>query len=424
MPKKKMSVEGTGIMQLYNSSHGQIYQGDCLEIMKSLPENSIETCITDPPAGINFMNKKWDSSRGGRDRWISWMEERFAEVMRILKPGGLAFAWAIPQTAHWTATAIENVGFKINTKAYFLFGASWPKGADISKGIDEHFGCIREKVENPLKNKQTAGRGSAYPKPGVETIEPEPVHPLAKDWNGWNTQLKPMAEEWVIAMKPIDKNFANNALKWGVAGFNIEECRISLNGEEPPTGSKNGNGKIKEGWGFNRREYITSQKGRYPGNVIIHEEVARDLDEKYGERKSGKMKAGKRSRRKGDDYGKLSENYNGTETSTGGASRFFTQCEYFFSGKAPQSEKNIGLGEEKCKHPTVKNLALMRWLCKLSKTPTGGTIIDPFAGTFSTLIAAYLEGRKFIGIEIDSEYCRDGLARLKHAMGMFFEEKE
>lgn len=426
---------------IYSSKYGQIYKGDCLEIIKTLPGNSIDTCITDPPAGIGFMGKDWDHSKGGRSAWVSYFTERFQEVYRILKPGGLMIAWAIPRTAHWTATAIEDAGFEIQTKAYHLFGAGWPKGADISKGIDKHFGCQREKVENPLKNKQTASSGGpTYGRTASEIIKPYPVHPLAKDWDGWNTQLKLMCEEWVIAMKPPDGTYVENALKWGVAGYNIGECRIPVDKEnerrrdlEPSTQDPN---YETTGSFWNKREHKsysrsiqnTFQKGRYPGNVIIDEEVARDLDERYGERHSGKKKP---TKSKSGWYGKSDKRISPPyDYPDGGASHFFIQCEYFYSGKAPQGEKNMGCdyldegnSEKTNVHPTVKNLALMRWLCKLSKTPSGGTVIDPFAGTFSTLIAAYLEGRRFIGIEMNEEYCKIGMARLKHAMGMYFDEK-
>lgn len=462
-------------MQIYNSDHGQIHQGDCLEIMKSLPENSIETCITDPPAGISFMGKPWDSHRGGRDKWITWAQERFSEVLRILKPGGLAFVWAFPRTAHWPATALENAGFEIINKSYFLFGAGWPKGLDISKGIDKHFGCIREKGELKIggdgkpyhgkRSSKTCHEGYRRPwmdKPIEEQnclYETEPVHPLAQLWNGWNSQLKPMCEEWIIGMKPLDGTFVENALKWGVAGYNIGECRIPVDKNERKYDLEP---RVQDldyettGAFWNKKTHRTYsksiqntfQKGRYPGNVAIDDEVAKELDERFGERKSGKLKAG--TRNKAESIFKMTDDYKGHEASIGGASRFFTQCnwkpaDFYFSGKACQSEKNLGCdkladkklnglnqsprdydgkvhGEIKTKnaHPTVKNIQFMRWLCRLSKTPTSGIIIDPFAGTYSTLIAAYLEGRKFIGIELEPEYNETGMARLKEAMGLFF----
>ena len=516
--------------KIYDSQHGQVFQGDCLEAMKSMPDNSVETCITDPPAGIGFMNKSFDSDMGGFWEWVNYYKERFQEVLRILKPGGLAFVWAIPQTAHWTACALMFAGFGIRAKAYHLFGAVWPKGLDISKGIDEHFGCKREKGELKVYGNGTNAkpfkfnmRHEGYRRPWMDLpaeeqnclYESEPVHPLAKEWNGWNTQLKPMCEEWVVAMKPTDKVYWNelrdltglthwviqidlnspkqkekygipagtkeatiwkmkpllenesfmdviyidgkqqkpfnikpfkpwflkgnveNALKWGVSGFNIDGCRIPIDKEKERAYDQESRIQNPEyetyGAFWNSRAHKTYSrsiqntfnKGRYPGNVIIDGEVAGDMDEKYGIRHCGKKKSGPRKK---DDvkpavYGDKSGNYNEMQDyGDGGASRFFTQCEYFFSGKTSQSEKNIGLGEEKCEHPTVKNLALMRWLCRLSKTPKGGTVIDPFAGTFSTLIAAYLEGRKFIAIEHDPEYVKIGMARLKEAMGMFFKE--
>lgn len=445
-------------MKIYKSKYGEIYQRDCLDVMKKMESNSIDTLITDPPAGIRFMNKEWDHHKGGRQQWVGYMAERFSEALRIIKPGGLAIVWALPRTAHWTATALEDAGWYIDTKIYHLFGGGWPKGTDISKGIDKHFGCEREKVENPLKEKQTPHKpGTIFNSQKTqEIIEPNPVHPLAQKWNGYRTQLKPMCEEWIVCRKPIDKNFATNALKYGVAGYNIDGCRVEMDlknerrqNQEPAKIDITKTAGMHSGYNQKAPRYLARsiqemfKKGRYPGNVIIDDAVAEDMDKSSGLLWSGKKKAGKRKEIKGTVYGKSKGKHNPFETSSGGASRYFIRCnfrevDFFYGGKVTTSEKNRGLedmpeqngykgsprrdkkkqGEikTKCSHPTVKSLALMRHLCMISKSPDGGIVLDIFAGSFSTLIAAYQTDRKFIGIEMDGQYCKEGLARLKAVM--------
>lgn len=409
-------------MKIYESKYGKIYQGDCLEIMKKMESNSIETLITDPPAGIRFMNKEWDHHKGGREKWIDYMTKRFVEALRIIKPGGIALVWALPRTAHWTATALEDAGWYIDTKIYHLFGSGWPKGANIGKGMSKYFGCEREKMK----------------------------------WNGYKSQLKPMAEEWIICRKPIDKNFVNNALKYGVAGYNIDGCRVEMDlknerrlDKEPANIDITKTDGMYSGYNQKAPRYSARsiqemfKKGRYPGNVIIDDAVAEDMDKSSGLLWSGKKKAGKRKEIKGTVYGKSKGKQNPFETSSGGSSRYFIRCnfrevDFFYGGKVTTSEKNRGLedmpeqngykgsprrdkkkqGEikTKCSHPTVKSLALMRHLCMISKPPDGGIVLDIFAGCFSTLIAAYQTDRKFIGIEMNGQYCKEGLARLKAVM--------
>ena len=123
-----------------------IYLGDCLEVMKEFEDNSVAACITDPPGGIAFMGKEWDKDKGGREQWITWLSEIMAEVLRVLKPGGMCLVWSIPRTSHWTGMALEDAGFEIRDKIYHLFGSGFPKSLNISKSIDKKNGAIREVV--------------------------------------------------------------------------------------------------------------------------------------------------------------------------------------------------------------------------------------------------------------------------------------
>lgn len=115
----------------------QLILGDCLEELKKLPENSVDSIVTDPPAGIGFMGKDWDHDKGGRDNWVSWMQEVAAECLRVLKPGGHALVWAIPRTSHWTATAWENAGFEVRDRIAHVFGSGFPKSLNIGKAVDK-----------------------------------------------------------------------------------------------------------------------------------------------------------------------------------------------------------------------------------------------------------------------------------------------
>src|SRR5216684_1134608 len=121
----------------------KLVQGDCLQVLKTLDSDSIDALVTDPPAGISFMGKAWDSNKGGREQWISWLSEVMGEVIRVLKPGAHGLVWALPRTSHWTATALENAGFEIRDVVTHLFGTGFPKSLDVAKAIDKAAGAER-----------------------------------------------------------------------------------------------------------------------------------------------------------------------------------------------------------------------------------------------------------------------------------------
>lgn len=394
-----------------------LYQGDCLQVMKTLESCSIDTIITDPPGGISFMGKEWDSDKGGRENWIAWMVEVMKEGLRVLKPGGMALVWAIPRTSHWTATAIELAGFEIRDKIYHLFGQGFPKSLDISKAIDKQAGVEREVANRVVYRKNASnhtkhsinignnGNGQCQREWDV-TI---PNTQQAKLFDGYGTALKPAVEEWVLAMKPIESTFAENALKYGVSGLNIDGCRIETSQDDynHPGGHSGGlepgnGGTMGKGWNHRVTQQPPHSLGRFPSHVILDEEAGELLDEMSGERKSGQVREG---------YFRHSVNgfLSGNESNMigysdhGGASRFF------YCAKASKSER----GEDN-NHPTVKPLSLMRYLCKLTKTPTGGIVLDMFMGSGTTGIAAIQEERSFIGIEKDPEYFAIAQARIKH----------
>lgn len=322
-----------------------LYRGDCLEKLKELPENSIEALITDPPAGISFMNKEWDSDKGGKHQWIFWLTEVMLQVIRVMKPGAHGFVWALPRTSHWTAMSLENAGFEVRDVVTHLFGTGFPKSHNLGDGL--------------------------------------------------GTALKPASEHWLLIRKPLsEKTIAKNVEKWGVGGLNIDATRIEGKPESPGTTPPTANGNDKTHGKMIRSEYIMPS-GRWPANLTLDEEAAEMLDEQSGFSKGGTRKQVFLKRR-GNGVGTniiegnslVPQDYN----DSGGASRFF------YVAKASKKER----GEDN-HHPTIKSLSLMQYLIKMI-TPKDGTILDPFMGSGSTGVAAKRLGFPFIGIEKNEEY--------------------
>lgn len=371
-----------------------LQNSDCLDFLKTIPDNSIDSLITDPPAGISFMGKHWDSDKGGRKQWCAWLEEIMREVHRVLKPGAHGLVWAIPRTSHWTATALEDSGFEIRDVITHLFGSGFPKSLNIKK----------------------AGAG--------------------EEWDGWGTALKPASEHWILIRKPIsEKTVAANVLKWGTGGINIDGCRVAGIVPQVTQGvNSNGSGfKVAK----TSQPSQPSKLGRFPANLILDEEAGQLLDEQSGLSKStggrignatGGIAVPKANALKGDPgFGDF-----------GGASRFF------YCAKVSTSERNAGLeglpsveikfrqgildangvhGQtgkpnkpifSKNHHPTVKPIKLMTYLCRLI-TPPNGTVLDPFMGSGSTGLAAKKEGFDFVGIEKDPDYYAIAVKRISNA---------
>lgn len=337
-----------------------LFHADAIIALQEIHNNTIDSLVTDPPAGISFMGKDWDHNKGGRENWIAWMTDVMRECQRVMKPGAHGFVWAIPRTSHWTATACENAGFEIRDVITHLFGSGFPKSLDISKAIDKAAGAKRDIIgKNPHARPSDGKYDAKYS--GVKGHDPNITAPstdVAKQWSGWGTALKPASEHWILIRKPIsEKTVASNVLKWGTGGINVDGCRIG-------TDQITQHGRNKDNYGFTSAERAgRAWQGRFPANLVLSGDAPEMLDKQSGQVASG-----------------------------GGASRFF------YCAKASKSERGEGNN-----HPTVKPLKLMRYLCRLI-TPPGGVILDPFIGSGSTGIAAKQEGFKFIGIESDSEY--------------------
>jgi hypothetical protein len=381
--------------------------GDCLEKLKDIPNCSVDSIVTDPPAGIFFMGKDWDKDKGGRDAWISWMTEVAKECFRVLKPGGHALVWAIPRTSHWTGFAWEQAGWEPRDKIYHAFGTGFPKNHDISKAIDKAAGAEREVVG---KNKKSNAKGHITNYSNWERTEEfditAPATEAAKQWQGWGTALKPAVEEWWLFRKPLsEKTIAENVLKWGTGGLNIDGCRIGTEGGtakgNPPKNESNG----IYGDGINGAcEILDIGKGRWPAQLTHDgsEEIIELLSD--ASRFFYCAKANKRDRDEG--CGELESRKSGMSN---GAQ---------INGEGYDKGQDIGLNRvisRRNHHPTVKATNLMVYLCKLI-TPPKGLILDPFMGSGSTGKAAIREGFRFIGIEQNPEYLEISRCRIENEL--------
>jgi len=416
----------------------KLINDDCLIAMKKMDSNSVDSIVTDPPAGIGFMGKDWDKNKGGRDQWIAWLSEIMTEALRVLKPGGHALVWSLPRTSHWTGFALENAGFEVRDCVYHLFGTGFPKSLDISKAIDAMHGAEREVVgindHWNRKNRSYQTNANIFSQDRLhgqsENLITAPATEDAQKWSGWGTALKPAVEQWWLVRKPLsEKTIANNVLKWGTGGLNIDECRVPTD-DDTTRVQTNDTPKFNEKYNYFGNplgfQNAGHELGRFPANLT--HDGSDEVVSLFPHTKSGKHQTVEDINRNNwsVDFNKgLSKRiYNGValQESEGSASRFF------YCAKASKSDRNEGCEdlEEKqysCDgrnkeienafqrnksvsnnhHPTVKSTKLMRYFCKLI-TPPKGIILDPFMGSGSTGKAAVIEGFDFIGIELDAEY--------------------
>ena len=404
----------------------KIYNMDCLEGMKLIDDNSIDSIVTDPPYELGFMGKKWDSTG------IAYNVELWQEALRVLKPGGHLLAFGGTRTYHRMVCAIEDAGFEIHDQIQWIYGSGFPKSMDISKAIDKKFGVEREIIgqrEDILKKQakdlregkrkivDSLNAGANERNNGFVTVSADITTPTtdeAKQWDGWGTCLKPANEPIVVARKPLsEKTVAENVLKWGTGGINIDDCRIPLqeHGEDKRLGG-NGNWKtekmaknVYEG-GYEGKSVTSSKLGRFPANIIFDEVAGKILDEQTGILTSGKMK----QHIEGGTYNvysKMYPRYVETIGDSGGASRFFFNVEqddledlipFFYCAKASKKERGEGNT-----HPTVKPLKLISYLITLVTPPTG-ICLDIFEGSGTHALACIENGFKYIGFELDKHY--------------------
>jgi len=423
-----------------------VLHGDALEVLKGIPDNYVHSIVCDPPAGINFMSKDFDKDRGGRDQWIAWLRDIMIEAKRCLRPGGHALVWALPRTSHWTATALEDAGFEVRDCVYHLQGQGFPKSLNLGNGQGT---ALKPSVEcwwlvrKPLAESSIAANVLAWGTGGLaidacRVAGTVPIredhgkesgsifginsrHPAGESTQGrWPSHLLLSHSIWCIPQ-------GVKRVRGGSAGIGTHKAG-------------------KQGYGGNVHDFQTVNYGDEQVEAYqCHESCPiAELDRQSGVRSSrpGKLKPNG----KAQVYFEMPHVEDGPKyQDTGGSSRYFTNfppddyIPWLYQSKASRAERNAGceglplgeppasarskpaegrqnpLGEPRSNHhPTVKSLALMRWLIRLI-TPPGGVVLDCFLGSGSTAVAAIQEGMHFIGIEQDASYVVIADARIAHA---------
>jgi site-specific DNA-methyltransferase (adenine-specific) len=381
-----------------------LYQGDCLDKLKELDDNSIDSIVTDPPYGLAFMGKKWDYDVPSQEIW--------EECIRVLKPGGHLLSFAGSRTYHRMAVRIEDAGFEIRDQIMWVYGSGFPKSHNIGKGVDKQLGNERE-VVGTKKGQGTIpnDRGNWGLKPNTDVI----VDKGNSQWEGWGTALKPAHEPIVMARKPFRGTVVDNVLEWGTGGINVDGCRIAVDMNREGDNAKRMN-KTYSGSSaiFGQADGDTTfdgyDKGRFPANIIFDEEAGKILDEQSGNKtgQRGVVKGTEPSHSKKNaiygDYSMVDGKYAEPKDGLGGASRFF------YCPKSSKKDRNEGNTTNI--HPTVKPTELMTYLIRLV-TPPNGIVLDPFMGSGSTGKAAIREGFQFVGIEREEEYMEIAQQRIE-----------
>lgn len=421
----------------------RVHGGDALTVLRTLPDNSVHAVVTDPPYGLSevgseklttaltawvngdresvpdgrgFMGKAWDAFVPPPAVWD--------ECLRVLKPGGHMLVFAGSRTVDLMGLSIRLAGFEIRDTLQWLNGAGFPKSLNVAKAIESGSGrpedirrmSMGDQYAPSGRGRVNYDNGSGSQMNGLMS-EFVPATDAAREWEGWGTALKPAAEPIILARKPLESTVARNVLAHGTGGVNIDGCRVSMSDADRdaarvPQRSTHGYANLGDGEGRNGERFEPATGGRFPANVILsHSETCTDdvcdegcpvaeLDAQSGSLTSGAGNTRRRAHSTDAMAGALGM-LGREEVSygdTGGASRFFPTFRY--QAKAPARERPKVDGVS---HNTVKPLALMRWLVRLV-TPPGGVVLDPFAGTGTTLQAARDEGFHSIGIEREADY--------------------
>lgn len=408
----------------------RIYLGDCMETMRSWPDNFVEAVVTDPPYGIRFMGKAWDGAdidvmmetkkRKGTRRtgeksgnknhdgrafaagtydlapeamlnFQKWTQEWAAQVLRVLKPGGHLLSFSSTRTYHRMASGIEDAGFEIRDQLQWLYGSGFPKSLDVSKAIDKSAGHWRGRAGKVVIEKQVA-KGKEYERGEKGT----PTTPAQQEWSGWGTALKPANEPICLARKPISEStIAANVMRWGTGAINIDAARIECHDEQladkfasvQKAGPRENN--IYGADNRDRAGAAPHEKGRWPANVIFDQYSAGLLDGKDpgSSRFFYVAKPDTGERNKGLEGETMAQRDSGREVGKPGG----------------DNPRNRGAAAVANFHPTVKPIDLMAYLIQLV-TPRGGVCLDPFMGSGTTAIAAARLGFNYLGCEMSDEY--------------------
>lgn len=383
-----------------------LLHGDCLDVLKTLDDCSIDSIVTDPPYGLSFMGKKWDYDVPSADVW--------RECLRALKPGGYLLSFAGTRTQHRMACNIEDAGFEIRDMIAWVYGSGFPKSLDVSKAIDKAAGVEREVVGiDParfarLKNQinGSVSTGEQWEHGGRDVTITAPATDAARQWQGWGTALKPALEPITVARKPLAGTVVANVLAHGTGAINIDGCRVPGTEDTARPQGKDINGGNWSGDG-GRSELITGGgTGRWPANFIHSgEDEVLALFPVTSPSRAGVRDPNGTMGYHGGASG-LPDVVSGHNDNGGSAARFF------YCAKASKRDRDEGL-DGRNTHNTVKPTNLMQYLCRLV-TPPNGVILDPFMGSGSTGKAAVLEGFSFVGIEREAEYLEIAKARIAH----------
>jgi DNA modification methylase len=453
-----------------------IINGNNIEELKKFDDNYFDSIVTDPPYEIGFMGKSWDASG------IANNPEMWAECLRVLKPGGYLLSFSATRTYHRMAVAIEDSGFEIRDMIEWVYGSGFPKSLNIGKAVDKLQGNEREVTGTTKANGMKAITKSRVEQGYRKNLtianfrDERPTTKGTSEWEGWGTALKPAHEPICMARKPLaEKTVAENCLKYGTGGINIDESRVGTERVKQLTDVR---GKCRNSTSkmvADHKEVETVRpggghsQGRFPANLIHDnsEEVRECFPESSKGLRVELQQIGGTwwSRSKHLMFGRGGVNASRYDTGQANVhARFFKSIIY--QAKASKSERNKGcegLEEKeresqnvyfKCKncnnwidktpsqsrkhqrpnstcqceipneesvvkkssnqnnHPTVKPVALMEYLIKMV-TPTNGIVLDPFMGSGSTGVACVLNDFEFVGIDLDKDYCEIARARIE-----------
>jgi site-specific DNA-methyltransferase (adenine-specific) len=437
-----------------------VYNADALDVLRGMAECSVDAVVCDPPYGLEFMGKEWDSpgrmpgamtrmfDRDGRTggksegyrqmqgqmrNFQAWCETWAAECLRVLKPGGYLLAFGGTRTWHRLACAVEDAGFELRDTIAWLYGSGFPKSLDVGKAIDKAARGFPQGTADPTspnhgkyRTTTTEGKrwegdsgqgygagGSRFLADGMANgsatarVAPGDAETVAdvERWQGWGTALKPAFEPIACARKPMPGTVAQNVLMWGTGALNVDGCRV----EGVVRQVTQGLSRDPSSWEprSERRLSNPDPAGRWPPNVLLDEAAAEELDQQSGVTRSAVREPTGRDTRGIPNAGTPVTRFHDTESrgvaDSGGASRYFPVFKYQAKAPAKERPSYVDVNGKRVAHSTVKPLTLIRGLARLV-TPPGGLVLDPFAGSGTTAEACILEGFRCVTMEREAEY--------------------
>lgn len=408
-----------------NTHFPLLLHGDCLEILPTLLPRTVDVVLTDPPAGIGFMGKPWDSFKtyeprterghevlngldllGNLPRWASGFTTFLVEVWtatdRVMKPGAFCCAWALPKTADLAGLAMRLVGWEVHESVLHLFGGGMNKAGDIGKQIDKMHGAEREVVgPHPYADRGVGSSAGVNLHASAERSQDitAPATDDAKRWTGWHSQIAPGHEQWLIGRKPTKLTYARQLLEHGTGAFNVDACRVPRGEADAKANARDAKPSMlgqmnDDGWEPIPTDYRQHPSGSHPRNVVLSTGgdgcPARGLDRQSGELTNGgqKQTLGGRRSRATLEGGALAERPTMMAGDSGGASRYFTRFDQRVGYFPKASDRRVpGRPDLTNKHPTHKHPDLMRWLVRLMAATAEHTgdapavVLDPFMST-------------------------------------------